>query len=52
MFDEYGLGNDGAGTSRSCQADKGDDQMKEKDDNIANSGMVSKPQERPDLGPI
>ena len=43
MFDEHGLGNDGTETARQCKPDDSDDQMNEKDDEIAHSGMVSNP---------
>jgi len=39
MFDEQRLGNDGTEASRSCKADDGDNQMKEKDDDIAHPGI-------------
>jgi hypothetical protein len=35
--------NDGTEASRPCEPDDGDDQMKEKDDDIAHPAMVSKP---------
>ena len=44
MFDEQRLGNDGTEASRPCKLDNGDNQMKEKDDDIAHPGMVSKPE--------
>src|SRR5215469_7845601 len=40
-FDEQRLGNDRTEDSRPCKPDDGDNQMKEKDDNIAHPGMVS-----------
>jgi len=43
MFDEHRLGNDGTEASRPCQPDYGDDQMNEKDDDIAHPGMLSNP---------
>ena len=44
MFDEQRLGNDGREASRPCKPDDCDNQMKEKDDDIAHPGMVSKPE--------
>ena len=44
MFDEQRLGNDGTEASRPCKPDDGDNQMKEKDDDIAHPGMVPKPE--------
>src|SRR6516162_1418733 len=44
MFDEQRLGNDGTEASRPCKPDDGDNHMKEKDEDIAHSGMVSKPE--------
>jgi len=35
MFDEQRLGNDGTGASLLCKPDDGDNQMKERDDDIA-----------------
>ena len=52
MFDEHRFGNDGTEASRPCEPDDGDDQMKEKDDDIAHPGMVSKPEKTPNFGPI
>jgi len=52
MFDEQRLGNDGTEASRPCKPDDGDNQMKEKDDDIAHPGMVSKPEKTPNFGPI
>ena len=52
MFEEQRLGNDGTEASRPCKPDDGDDQMKEKDDDIAHPGMVSKPEKTPNFGPI
>jgi len=52
MFDEQRFGNDGTEPSRPCKPDDGDNQMKEKDDDIAHPGMVSKPQKTPNFGPI
>ena len=49
MFDEHRFGNDGTEASRPCEPDDGDDQMKEKDDDIAHPGMVSKPEKTPNL---
>jgi len=43
-FDEQRLGNDRTEDSRPCKPDDGDNQMNEKDDNIAHPGMVSKPE--------
>jgi hypothetical protein len=44
MFDEQRLGNDGTEASRPRKTDDGDNQMKEKDDDIAHPGMVPKPE--------
>jgi hypothetical protein len=52
MFDEQRLGNDGTEASQPCKPDDGDDQMNEKDDDIAHPGMVSKPEKIPNFGPI
>jgi hypothetical protein len=52
MFDEQRFGNDGTEPSRPCKPDDGDNQIKEKDDDIAHPGMVSKPEKTPNLGPI
>ena len=49
MFDEHRFGNDGTDASRPCKPDDGDNQMKEKDDDIAHPGMVSKPEKHPSL---
>ena len=43
MFDEHRLGNDGTNTARPCEPDDGDDQMDEKNDDIAPPGRVSNP---------
>jgi hypothetical protein len=43
VFDEQRLGNDGTEASCPCKPDDGDNQMKEKDDEIAHPDMVSKP---------
>jgi hypothetical protein len=50
MFDEQRLGNDGTEASRPCKPDDGDNQMKEKDDDIAPPAMVSKPEKTPNFG--
>lgn len=52
MFDEQRLGSDGMEASRPCTPDDGDNQMNEKDDDIAHPGMVSKPEKTPNFGPI
>jgi hypothetical protein len=52
MFDEHRLGNDGTKATRPCQPDDGDDQMDEKDNDIAHPGRVSKPEKTIDFGPI
>jgi hypothetical protein len=52
MFDEHRFGNDGTEAARPCEPDDGDDQMKEKDDDIAHPAMVSKPEKTPTFGPI
>jgi len=52
MFDEQRFGNDGTEPSRPCKPDNGDNQMKEKDDDIAHPGIVSKPEKTPNFGPI
>jgi hypothetical protein len=43
MFDEHRLGNDGTEASWSCYPDYGDDQMNEKDDDVAHPGMLPNP---------
>jgi hypothetical protein len=43
MFDEHRLGNDGTEASWPRQPGYGDDQMNEKDDDIAHPGMLSNP---------
>jgi hypothetical protein len=43
MFDEHRLGNDGTEASWPCSPDYGDDQMNEKDDDIAHPGTLSNP---------
>jgi hypothetical protein len=52
MFDEQRLGHDGTEASRPGKPDDGDNQMKEKDEDIAHPGMVSKPEKTPNFGPI
>ena len=52
MFDEQRLGNDGTEASRPCNPDDGDDQRKEKDDDMPHPGMVSKPKKTLNFGPI
>jgi hypothetical protein len=52
MFDEQRLGNDGTEASRPWKPDDGDNQMKEKDDDIAHPSMVSKTRKTPNFGPI
>ena len=52
MFEEHRLGNDGTEASRACSPDDGNDQMNDKDDNIAHPGMVSKSEKTPDFGSI
>jgi hypothetical protein len=44
LFDEQRLGNDGTEASWPCKPDDGDNQMKEKDEDIAHPGMASKPE--------
>jgi len=41
MFDEQRLGNDGTEASRPCKPDDGDNQIKEKDEDMAHPGTVS-----------
>ena len=43
MFDEQRLGNDGTEASRPCKPNDGNNQMKEKDEDIVHPSMVSKP---------
>src|SRR3974377_1035289 len=50
MFDELRLCNDGTEASRPCKPEDGDNQMKEKDDEIAHPGTVSKPEKTPNFG--
>ena len=52
MFDEHRLGHDGTEAARQCQPDDGDDEMNQKDDDIAHPGRVSKPEKTIDFGPI
>jgi len=52
MFEEQRLGNDGTEAYRPCKPDDGDDQRKEKDDDIAHPGMVSKPEKTLNFSPI
>ena len=52
MFDEHGLGNDGAETSGQCKPHDSDDQMNGKDDDITHPGVVSKPEKTRNFGPI
>jgi len=52
MFDEQRLGNDGTEASRPCRRDDGDNQMNEKDDDIAHPDMVSKHEKTSNFGPI
>ena len=52
MFEEQRLGNDGTEASRPCKPDDGGKQRKEKDDDIAHPGMVSKPKKTPNFGSI
>jgi hypothetical protein len=52
MFDEQRLGNDGTETPLPCKPYDGDNQMKEKDKDIAHPGMVSKPEKHPIFRPI
>jgi hypothetical protein len=41
------LGKDGTEVSRPCKPDGGDNQMNQKDEDIAHPGMVSKPEKHP-----
>ena len=41
MFDKQRLGKDGTEASRPCQPDDGDNQMNQKDEDIAHPGTVS-----------
>jgi hypothetical protein len=52
MFDEQRFGNDGTEASGPCKPDNGHNQMKEKDDDVAHPGMVSKAEKPPNFGPI
>jgi hypothetical protein len=49
LFDEQRLGNDGTEASWPCKPDDGDNQMKEKDEDIAHPSKVSKPEKTPNL---
>jgi hypothetical protein len=49
MFDEQRLGNDGTEASRPCKPDDGDNQMKEKDYDLAHPGMEPKPEKTPNF---
>jgi hypothetical protein len=44
LFDEQRLGKDGTDASRPSKPDDGDNQMNQKDEDIAHPGMVSKPE--------
>jgi len=46
------LGKDGTEASRACKPDDGDNQMNQRDEDIAHPGMVSKPEKTPNFGPI
>jgi len=50
MFHEQRLGNDETETSRPCKPDDGDNQTKEKDNDIAHPGLVSKPEKTSNFG--
>src|ERR1041385_1143787 len=43
MFDENRLGDDGTKAARSGQSGNCDDQMEKEDDDVAHSGILSKP---------
>jgi len=47
MFDKQRFGNDGTEPSWPCKPHNGDNQMKEKDEDIAHPGMVSNPEKTP-----
>jgi hypothetical protein len=49
MFNQDRLGHNGTETSWAGKPDEGDDQMNEKEDQIAHFGMVSKPAQKPDF---
>lgn len=44
MSDEQRLGNDGTEASGQCKPHDSDDEMKEKDGEIAHRGMILKPE--------
>ena len=52
MFDKQRFGNDGTEPTRPYKPDNGDNQMKEKEEDIAHPGMVSKPEKTPNFRPI
>jgi hypothetical protein len=52
MPGQRGFGNDGTETARLCQPDQSHDQMKEDDDDVAHSDIVSKPQRSLEFSPI
>jgi hypothetical protein len=45
------LGNDGTEASRPCKPNDGDNQMKEKGDDLAHPGMAPKPRKAPNFAP-
>ena len=51
MFDEQRLSKDGTEASRPSKPDDGDNQMNQKDQDIAHPGMVSKPEKTPNFRP-
>jgi hypothetical protein len=52
MRDQQRFGSDGTEAFRPCKPDNGDNQMKEKDEDIAHPGTVSKAKKTPNFGAI
>jgi hypothetical protein len=49
MPSEHGFGDDGTKTTRFCKPDDGDDQMKEKGQDVVHPGIVTKSQKAPEF---
>jgi hypothetical protein len=52
MPSEHGFGNDGTKATRFYKPDEGDDQMKEKGQDVVHPGIVSKSQKAAEFRPI
>src|SRR6516225_8155583 len=52
MPSEHGFGDDGTKATRFCKPDDGDDQMKEKGQDVVDPGIVTKSQKAPEFRPI